>query len=249
MSLQIKKTRDLPYHNILRLNPISGSQVRVVLGFQIGPEIEARKNAAVELRSPNPRLQILLAHRMGHHDEMIGKTTGQALRVLEKQVGPRSLEWTKGRTMNRMNHARHPCQPCRKPPQQARLAAVRMDNIGASLPKAASQRKESPHIMPRMHGTHQMRLQPETLRQLLRKRLQTPLRSRRGPRDERYLYARYPAQPEHRREGILLRSANDQAGDNMLNSHCSAPPQWVQARPQAQVQARPQIPQPGPPPS
>ena len=121
--------------------------------------------------------------------------------------------------MNDTGNARHP--GC-KSAHQTRLAAMRMHNIGASLAEALSKREQRPKIVPWAHGADQMRLLVKETFHSPCLRLQGSFGAGRGTGDQPDLYARDIMQPQDGGEGILLSSADNEAGNNVLNSHLPA---------------------------
>lgn len=121
--------------------------------------------------------------------------------------------------MNDAGNARH---PCRQSADQTRLSAMRMHNVGTGLTKTLSKRKERPQIVPGAHGPNQMRLQVKETPHSECLRLQGSFGAGRGTGDQADLYARDFVQTQDGGEGILLSSADNEAGNDVLDSHWPA---------------------------
>ncbi len=222
MALEVKEAGDFADHDILRADSVFRSQVQVVSRLQIGLEIEARKNAAVELRRADPGAEILVAHGICDDDKMMGETPGKAFGVFEKEIGSPALEIPERGSVNGMNDTGNARHPGRKSTHQTGLAAMRMHNIGTSLAEALSEREQRPKIVPWANWPDQMRLQVKETLHCPCLRLQGSFGAGRWTGDQPDLYARDIVQPQDGGEGILLSSADDEAGNNVLNSHLPA---------------------------
>ncbi len=78
MAFQAKQPRHLPHHQVARLDPERSRQGRVRSRRGKRPHIHPAMNGLVLAGLADPGSQVLLAHRIGHRDELGRDLAGQA---------------------------------------------------------------------------------------------------------------------------------------------------------------------------
>jgi hypothetical protein len=105
-------------------------------------------------------------------------------------------------------------------PEDSRLAAVGVDNFGATLTKQSFKAMQCEIILERMDRADKARFEAQEARNRADLRFEGPLRAEGWTRNEPHLHPGLLPQAKHRGNCVFLGAANDQPGNDMSNPHC-----------------------------
>ena len=135
--LELKQTGDLADHNVVRREAEPGAELKVVGCREERFEREPAEDFGVLVRAPDAGGQVLPLHGFGHDDEMSGDPGGVALRRTKQRIGYRALEGAEGWPVNGVNDDRHARARRGEPAQNARFAAVGVNDLRPARAKQA----------------------------------------------------------------------------------------------------------------
>jgi len=155
VAFELEQPCDFAYDEIAVRQTESAAECGIVFRRQKRFECKTAEDFCVLLRAANSGSQVLLPHRIGDGDEMGGRAGGVLLGCAKNQIGNCSLEFAKRRAVNSVYDCGYAGPPGGEPPQDARLAAVGVDQVGLLLAEDFSQPDQGAPIVPRMHRAHE----------------------------------------------------------------------------------------------
>ena len=141
----------------------------------------------------------------------------------ENEVGGGVLEIAERRAMNRVDDDRNARAPCREPAKNARLAAVGVDDVGLLFAQDFFQSAERQKILERMNGADEFGNDCRAVREFLQTSGSSePSGPMVGP--EKFTVLHFDgrasvAQAEDGGDGVFLRAADDEPGDDVSDAH------------------------------
>ena len=216
--LEFEEPGDFADDDIVRREAQPGAELEVVGRGEERFEREAAEDLGVLVRAPDAGGQVLLLHGFGNDHEMRGDPGGITFRRTKQRVGERTLEGAEGRSVNRVENDRDTCAGRGQPPQNARFAAVGVDNL--RLPGAKQFRELLPG--PTSFQGWSGRTSSGTTVSRVRAAGESGSREPSGPRVGpaiKSTSSRLLPQAQDGRNGVLLGTPHDQARDDMCDPH------------------------------
>ena len=100
-------------------------------------QVEAAWDARVVVRLADAGGEVLVAHRVGDGDEVVGHPPGETLGTAEQGVGRPTLKRAERRAVDRVDDLRHAGALGCQAPDEAGLPAVRVDDVRPKRRKRA----------------------------------------------------------------------------------------------------------------
>ena len=137
--------------------PSRARSSRSLVAARNGSSGKPLKISGVLIRAPDAGGQVLLLHGIGHDDEMGGDPGGVTFRSAKQRVGHRTLKGAEGWPVNGVEDDRHAGAGGGEPPQDAGLAAVRVDDVGPAGAKQLGELPPGQTVFPRVKRADQFR--------------------------------------------------------------------------------------------
>ncbi len=144
---------------------------------------------------------------------------GEALGGAKESVGHETLKRPEGGAVDGVDNDRNARAMGSPAPQNTRLAAVRVDDVGPGRAEFTGQGKQGAKVVERMDGAHEGRDDGKKLRERREGGFEGTFRPAGGAGEEAHLDAGALIEAQDGGDGVFLGAANDQACDDVGDPH------------------------------
>ena len=216
--------RELADDKIFRRESKLPSQRQIRLRGEERREGEAAENFGVIFRPPDVGGEVIFFHRLGDDDKMVGDFGGVSFGGGENKIGRRALKISERRAVDVMNDDRHAGAFRGEPSEDSRLAAVGVDEVRLLRAENFFQLAERDEIFQRVNGADEFGDELKLIIGSCGLRVgknsaglgfERTFGADGGAGDQIDFDAGLGAQAAHGGEGVFLRAADDEPGDDV----------------------------------
>ena len=222
MPLELKEAGDLADDDIVRREAQPGAELQVIGRVEEWFEREPAEDLRVLVRAPDACGQVLPLHGLSNYHKMSGAPGGVTLRGTKQRVGGPTLEGAERRAVNCVENDRNPGAGSSQPAQDARFAAVGVDQLRLPGAKQSRELLPGPCVFPGVERTHEFGHDGEQGRAASESGFQRALRASRRARNQINFQAGLLPETQDGGNGVLLGTPHNQTRDDMCDPHPGA---------------------------